>query len=171
MAAVPKRSIPRVEPRRRFFYRASARPQYGSADLFIPFCFAMKNIRLCFAITMCVCALQLVGCRPSAPYTMAQLEGTVTYQGKPLENVTLEFSVGDNRPSSAMAKAGGKFKAIHTPSIDGVPVGKCIVRVSWSGMDDAPADLKELFEKYGYGSPGKEIEITKTDKNYQLDFE
>jgi hypothetical protein len=111
------------------------------------------------------------GCGTNVPYKTVELEGTVSCQGKPLENVILTFSVEDKRPSSAVVLAGGKFKAVHSPSVIGVPIGPCVVRIGWDGQNDPPAEMKGLFEKYGSESKGLEIEITKPNKNYLLNFE
>jgi hypothetical protein len=102
---------------------------------------------------------------------MAELEGTASYQGKPLENVILTFSCGDKRPSSAVVSTGGKFKAVSSPSVKGVPLGKCVVRIGWDSPDAPPTQWKEMLDKYGSESNGLEIDITKSNKNYSLNFE
>jgi hypothetical protein len=102
---------------------------------------------------------------------MAELEGTASYKGEPLENVVLTFSSADKRPSSAVVFAGGKFKAVSSPTVTGIPKGKCVVRVGWDTPDKPPTKWKTLFDKYGYESNGLEIDITKSNKNYSLNFE
>jgi hypothetical protein len=127
-------------------------------------------IRFC-TFTFFVVLLLINGCGQSAPYEMAELEGTAFYKGKPLENVVLTFTSGDKRPSSAVVLTGGKFKAISSPTINGVPFGKCVVRIGWDSPDAPPTQWKELFDKYGSESNGLEIDITKSNKNYSLNFE
>lgn len=138
----------------------------------------LRNLNLYALALTTVCLvlpiLMLTGCGAKTPYPIVPLEGTASYKGKPLERVILTFGSGDKRESSAVVLTGGKFKAIHTPQLDGVPTGKCIVRV---GMDSAaigaaaPEEYKELFEKYGMNSKGLEIDVTKADKNFNLNFE
>ncbi|MDR3199571.1 MAG: hypothetical protein LBU34_17015 [Planctomycetaceae bacterium] len=125
-----------------------------------------------FGVLFFVFLLFVSGCKQSVPYDMAELEGTASYKGQPLENVVLTFSSGSKRPSIAVVSADGKFKAVSSPSVKGVPIGKCVVRVGWETAPDAPPEQwKELFDKYGYESDGLEIDITKSNKNYSLNFE
>jgi len=122
-------------------------------------------------------ALLLVACSGcgGAPYKMVPFEGTITYKGKPLENVVLEFAVGDHRTSGAYIVPGeqGRFKVVHTSTLVGVPVGTCRLKVTWGGGESVapPAEYVELFEKYGYHSEGYVFEITKPEKNFRIDLE
>jgi len=98
------------------------------------------------------------------------------YKGQPLEGVVLTFASGNRRESSAVVISGGKFKAIHSPQFDGVPTGKCIVRVGLDAVSPnapvvIPEPYKGLIEKYGMDSKGLEINVTKADKNFKLNFE
>jgi hypothetical protein len=131
--------------------------------------YIVKNFVQIFVV--CLTLITFVGCGARAPYGTAELEGTASYKGKPLENVILTFSVEGKRESSAVVMSGGKFRAVHTPTIDGVPVGSCKVRVGLDGQSTVPNEWKELFQKYGTDSQGLEIEVSKSDKNYSLNFE
>jgi hypothetical protein len=145
-------------------YRAITLPEFSLNKIML------HLIRFC-TLTFFVTFLLISGCKQSVPYEMAELEGTASYKGKPLENVVLTFTSGDKRPSSAVVSAGGKFKAISSSSVNGVPVGKCVVRIGWDSPDAPPAQWKELFDKYGTESNGLEIDVTKSNKNYSLNFE
>ena len=126
-----------------------------------------------FFVSFCVFVplLFLSGCGPKADYAIVPIEGVASYKGTPLSNSwSLEFTVGDRRASLGIIGAGGAFKTIHTPEIQGVPVGKAKVRVMWNDQGDPPGEYKEFFAKYGYDSEGLEIEITKPDKNLHVEF-
>lgn len=117
--------------------------------------------------------LTVVGCgTPKTPYKVVPLEGTITFKGKPLEGVVLQFMVEKNRPSGAFVKTAGKFEAVHTPALKGVPVGQCTLSVSWGSDNEPPAEYKELFAKYGTdGSSVYSFEVTKADKDFKIDLE
>ena len=122
---------------------------------------------LFIAILLIICG----GCgAPKAPYKVVALEGTISFKGEPLDNVSLQFIVGDIRPSGALAQ-GGKFQAIHTQNQVGVPVGTCTLTLSWAGDDSPPAAYRELFAKYGMNTAGYVFEVTQADKNVKIDLE
>jgi len=127
-----------------------------------------------YSVPIVLLFLCMIGCGPKAPYSVVPIEGVVTWEGKPLpKEFTLSF-----RPENGMAestgfiKDGGKFTTIHTVDIDGVPTGKCTVRVKWSGGfgTTPPEEYNSLLSKYGFTSEGIPVEITKKDKNLKLDF-
>ena len=115
------------------------------------------------------------GCSEKMPYKVVPFEGTITFKGEPLENVSLEFAVGDYRSSSAFVAEGsqGKFETIHSPGVRGVPIGTCKMTVSWVGseFDTPPAGLAEVLAKYGYGTDGYVFEVTKAEKDFKIDLE
>lgn len=131
----------------------------------------IRSFYALFICSACLLAISFTGCGPKAPYDIVPIEGTVTYKGQALQGCSLTFSVGDYRDSVGFVDSTGRFTTIHTPEIKGVPKGSCIVRVGWTGEGNPPAELKELFEKYGDGKEGLAIEITKPDKNLTLNFE
>jgi hypothetical protein len=89
-----------------------------------------------------------------------------------LENVVLDFAVQDYRTSSAFVPAGGKFKAVHSPSVVGIPVGKCTLKITWGGGEGSnpPAEYAELFSKYGMDSPGYVFDVTKAEKDFKIEL-
>ena len=120
-------------------------------------------------------SLTFVGCGPRAPYPVVPLEGTITFRGTPLENVTLQFNVGDFRPSGAFVAVGGegKFQAVHTRDQLGVPVGEVTMFVFWAPGDAVPQppEYAELFARYGAGSEGYVFELTRANRNFVIDLE
>jgi hypothetical protein len=119
--------------------------------------------------------IELIGCQPKAPYDIIPLEGIATWQGKPIpKDFLIQFAPQDGkRQSSAYIQSDdGSFKVVHTASLDGVPVGKCKVTVSWAGPMESspPKEFQPLLKQYGFETQGLELELTKPDKKFQLDF-
>jgi len=115
----------------------------------------------------------LLGCGPKAPYDVVRLEGVATYAGQPIApGFRLEFRPLDGkRVSTAMTKDGGSFVAAHTAHQDGISVGNHQVTIQWDPLGPPVApEYAPMLEKYGYGTEGLKIEITKPDKKYKLDF-
>jgi len=123
-----------------------------------------------------VVLLTCSGCGgPKAPYPVAPLEGTITFRGEPLtEEVTLHFTVGEFRTSIGFIEpgSGGRFKAIHTRDQVGVPVGECVLTVSWGGLGAPPAEYRELFARYGHETDGFVFEVPpRGDRNFVIELE
>lgn len=117
------------------------------------------------------------GCAKKLPYKVVIVEGKLTHAGKPLENFAITFTPeGGGRPSSALTKEEGTFKAKYTPTIQGVQVGKSVMTIEYigtynvTGRSTVPREYVELTKKYAFGTPGYPVEITKTDKNFVIDL-
>ncbi|MFH1266384.1 MAG: hypothetical protein ABIK89_11715 [Planctomycetota bacterium] len=82
---------------------------------------------------LCVFGLALLaGCSPvsDTPPT-APVEGTVTYQGKPVESGTVTFfSEGGERPAAGLLGPGGKFTLTTFNKNDGAVLGTHKVTVT-----------------------------------------
>ncbi|MCL2004659.1 MAG: hypothetical protein FWG73_00700 [Planctomycetaceae bacterium] len=126
-----------------------------------------------FALAGLVLAVS-IGCGDGMPYQVVPLEGTITFKGAPLENVLLDFTVEEYRNSGAYVQTGGRFEAIHSPSVRGVPVGTCTLRIGWGGGAEnrPPADYEELFSQYGMDTAGYIFEVpNRGDRNFRIDLE
>jgi hypothetical protein len=87
-------------------------------------------------------ALGLFGCggsdlgRPTLE-DVVPVNGTVTYQGQPLENFQVTFRPTDGRkPGVAITDADGKFKLGTNKLDDGCPPGPCKVGVAFAPPGD-----------------------------------
>ena len=132
----------------------------------------MKHI---LSILFVFFAVMIFGCGPKAPYDLVLIEGVATYAGKPIaKEFRLEFrSLDGKRPSTAFIKKDdGKFVAAHTLHQDGVPPGKCQVNIMWGGDigTSPPPEYAPMLQKYGFGTEGLQVEFTKHDKKFKLDF-
>ncbi len=116
------------------------------------------------------------GCKPKAPYELAQIAGTVTYQGKPLdERFHIQFVPSDGtRPSMGKLDENGHYEAVHTLAQKGVKPGPCTIEIHWNAnpnVTPVPDEYKELIAKYGFtGSEKLSVEIVGKDKKFDIDF-
>lgn len=131
-----------------------------------------------FLASLGVGALALVcGCKPKAPYDLVPVSGTVKYKGQPLdERFHVEFTPTDGtRPSMCKLDSEGNFEAIHTASQKGVKPGTNRVIVYWNEdptTTPIPEEYQEMFSKYGFtGSEQLEVEISKKEKNFEVNYE
>ncbi|MDR1290500.1 MAG: hypothetical protein LBK06_04790 [Planctomycetaceae bacterium] len=134
----------------------------------------MKNFSLILLTAFFVFAISIYGCGTKAPYGVVPIEGMASWDGQPLSpEFTLQFNPADGKiHSTGIVTTNGQFRAVHTPEIDGVPIGQCTVTVSWSrGIGEKPPEeIEPLLKKYGPNTPGLPIEITKKDLNMKVDF-
>ena len=134
--------------------------------------------RRTFLASASVGALAVVcGCKPKAPYSLVPISGTVTYQGKPLDDrFHLQFEPTDgSRPSMAKVNADGTFEAVHTASQKGVKPGENKIVVYWNDppeVNPVPEEYKDLFAKYGFtGSEQLTMTIEKKDSKFEVKYE
>ena len=96
-----------------------------------------------FLPSLCASAFVLLaGCEPvsDTPPT-APVQGTVTYQGKPVESGTVTFfPAGGERPGGGILESGGKFTLTTFKKGDGAVVGTHKVTVD-SLVDDGGVDV------------------------------
>jgi hypothetical protein len=128
-----------------------------------------------FWVTLLFFVMFLVGCGASTPYSIVPIEGVASWDGKSLSpEFSLQFEPLDGRThSTGIIQNGGKFRTVHTPDFDGVPTGKVRVIVEWHGGlgENPPKEYEPLLKKYGHGTEGLQLEITKKDLNLTIDFQ
>lgn len=101
-------------------------------------CFAyMANGRAVFFGTACLALLAATGCGKN---DLMSGQGTVNYQGKPLDHGRVGFHPGAGRPSFGEIHDGKFLLTTHKPN-DGVAVGKYRVTVHC----DVPANPTDAF--------------------------
>jgi len=98
------------------------------------------------AVTVIVC-----GCGHGGP-EVARVSGTVTYQGKPVPNLFLNFKPEAGRPSWGVTDAEGKYSLNYSRKRDGAVVGKHKVWAKFrprSPSEEMQATLPDALKKYG----------------------
>ena len=135
------------------------------------------NRRMFLASVGAGALVAISGCKPKAPYALVPISGTVTYQGKPLdERFHIQFEPDDgSRPSMGKIGSDGSFEAVHTASQKGVKQGPCAVVVYWNGdpvVDPVPEEFADMVAKYGFtGSDKLKVEISKKDTKFEVKYE
>ncbi|MFN9720014.1 MAG: carboxypeptidase-like regulatory domain-containing protein [Planctomycetota bacterium] len=99
----------------------------------------------CSAFAVLVCALGFPGC--GSKLNLAEVTGTVTYQGKPLANATVTFiPTGEGSLGVAVTSEDGSYR-IQTGGEDGVAPGPCSVTVSKAeSSGNGQAELEKMSE-------------------------
>lgn len=91
------------------------------------------------------------GCGPGGP-VLVDVEGTVTLNGKPLENIYIEFwPESDGPKSSAVTDANGKFVM---KTADGVKVGAMV------GKHRVLLHDKSIMKVQFLGRAGEDVDMT-----------
>ena len=122
------------------------------------------------ALLICLifaCGL-LTGCSGSdRPWEVVPVGGTVTYNGEPVEGLTIEFEPEQGRPSQALTDDNGHFTLNYTIHENGAQVGMHNVTFTWVGSSagDKPSQaVMEVVKLHNRDATPLTIEITeKTD--------
>jgi hypothetical protein len=112
---------------------------------------------------------------------VVKVTGTLTYKGKPMSNVALDFTPEQGRPSSGVTDAQGHFKLTYDQKTEGVVVGKHKVSVrpgppsasegAIPGMDrQTTPEMAELLSKYSFDKSKVEVTIDNNTKELPLDW-
>jgi hypothetical protein len=134
------------------------------------------------AAAACLGCLTLLGCSRGGPQ-IVPIEGTITHKGQPVPNVRIYFAP-DGRPSWAISDANGHFKLNYDADHDGAKVGTHQVWIidESSNVDPTLAmsggplpkrnpAIRELAQKYSQQNSPLKIEVTKADRNFQLELD
>ena len=113
-------------------------------------------------VALLAALLTHAGCggRGSGP-PLVQVQGTVTRQGKPLENLMVHFQPESGRPSHGVTDSQGNFTLEYLPDQPGAVQGPHRVFVSFvppsvevemaifEGRHQHPPEIAAALEKYG----------------------
>jgi hypothetical protein len=80
------------------------------------------SLRVAALVTLPI-LLALAGCGKGDYPEMARVTGTVTYKGKPVPNMMVNFMPTDGRPSWGKTDANGKYEMIYDSDYKGVKMG------------------------------------------------
>ncbi len=121
----------------------------------------------------------LAGCGGAS---VVKVGGTLTYKGKPMSNVALDFTPEQGRPSTGVTDAQGHFNLMYDQKTEGATVGKNKVSVrpgppiasegAIPGMQSPKSpEMAELLAKYGYDKSKVEVTIDKNTKEVPLNWD
>lgn len=102
-------------------------------------------------IVLLATCLGIAGCGGSDLPPLGDVEGTVTMDGQPLPNVTVQFhSNAGGRPGSGVTDKDGKFKLTYLDGATGSKVGPSKVEITtfWPDGEPGPGQKETVPEKY-----------------------
>ncbi|WP_040352914.1 carboxypeptidase regulatory-like domain-containing protein [Blastopirellula marina] len=116
----------------------------------------MQVLLKCNIVSLALCGLLLAGCSagPSDLPEVAPVTGTVTLDGKPLNNATLKFQPTAGRPSTGLTNEQGQYSLRYNIDLDGAKLGDHSVTITtYQEFDDPsnpskPASPERLPAKY-----------------------
>ena len=101
----------------------------------------------------------IAGCGRSDLPELAEVTGTITLDGRPLENVDVMFSpVAGGRPSASRTNSEGRYRLYYSSDISGAIIGNH--QVSLSKIERHPANT---------GTPGEFVENELIPSRYAED--
>lgn len=125
----------------------------------------------------------LIGCTGGGPQ-IVPIEGTVTHKGQPVPNVRIYFAPTGGRPSWAISDEQGRFVLDYDLEHDGALVGTHSIFIVDEGANVDPTlamsggprpkrnpATRELAEKYSQKNSTLKVEVTKADRNFQLQLD
>ena len=135
--------------------------------------------------------LALAGCDKGDYPEMARVTGTVTYKGKPVPNMMVNFMPTEGRPSWGKTDADGKFEMIYDSDYHGVKMGHHKVyftppanvtidggksKASSKALAQAagltPEEMSEFRKKYGLEKTTQlEVDIKKDPEDLKLNLD
>jgi len=133
----------------------------------------------------------LAGCGKGDYPEMAKVTGTVTYKGKPVPNMMVNFMPTEGRPSWGKTDSQGKFEMVYDADYNGVKVGHHKVYITppanmtiggpkskASNKDVAaavgltPEEMAAIREKYGQEETTKlEVDVKNDQSDLKLNLD
>ncbi|MBA2117144.1 carboxypeptidase regulatory-like domain-containing protein [Bremerella alba] len=115
---------------------------------------SLQTGRLAVALSMIL--LSLTGCSgPSDQPDLGQVSGTITLDGKPLNNIVVVFQPDNGRPARGRTDTEGQYELTYIRSSLGTKVGHNRVEIAPSEEDDAPDEPEEDADSRKVNRPSK----------------
>jgi hypothetical protein len=145
------------------------------------------SLRVAALVTLPI-LLALAGCGKGDYPAMARVTGTVTYKGKPVPNMMVNFMPTAGRPSWGKTDAAGKFEMIYDEDYKGVKMGhhkvyftppatatiggpatKAARKAIAEAVGLTPEEMADIRSKYGLEESTKlEVDVTKDPQDFDL---
>jgi hypothetical protein len=114
-----------------------------------------------------------LGCGRGDLPALGDVEGTITLDGQPLENVMVQFHAEKGgRPGSGVTDKNGKYKLAYTADATGTKVGPNRVEIStvWPDGEPGPGEKDKIPPKYNGKSELKaDVKAGKNTFDFNLD--
>ncbi|MFN3158430.1 MAG: hypothetical protein ACE37I_03880 [Rubinisphaera brasiliensis] len=107
-------------------------------------------MRICFLLSLAAVLTAAVGCGGSvAGPELANVSGTVTVNGDPVEGLIVEFQPADGPPASGVTDGSGNYTLTATGGRSGAQLGLNQVRVKGRPADTSEEVLSEMATEEG----------------------
>lgn len=92
----------------------------------------------------------LVGCGQSQPsYDLVEVTGKVLFDGKPIENIRVEFDSPVGARAFGMTDKTGAYHLFTPEYGDGAPAGEYLVRIRKSKQTAATVNIPSVYDENG----------------------
>lgn len=134
---------------------------------------------LCSIVVLAAGLAAISGCGKSGPYEVAEIGGTVTYEGRPVANIGLIFTPEEGRPSLAITDEAGKFELFYKQDENGAQVGKhqVIFEFPPSPLDGSipeatkpTDDIKAIMKAHGAAGSPLKVEVTESTDDFKIEL-
>jgi hypothetical protein len=136
-----------------------------------------RIISLCSIVALAAGLTAISGCGKSGPYEVAEIGGTVTYEGRPVANIGLIFTPEEGRPSLAITDESGKFDLFYKQDENGAQIGKHQVVFEFppSPLDGSMPettkptdDIKAIMKAHGGAGSPLTVEVTESTDDFEI---
>ena len=117
-------------------------------------------------------SLWIVGCDHAGP-ALGRVRGSVSVDGRPLENAVVEFQPEKGRPSRGITDRSGRYDLSFTRERRGALIGRHVVRIATQTEGTTPNGRSDNLSHLAPPKSGKTWQLTTEVKpgNNRLDFE
>jgi hypothetical protein len=127
--------------------------------------------RIEFVIVAGVLALVAgAGCGTGPKIPTASVSGTVTINGKPVENVELALHpIEKIRPAHGITDATGHYSAQFLRGQSGVPLGACVVKITYRPNGGFENILPAQYNDKAAGNPALKLTVPTEGTTFNFD--
>lgn len=112
------------------------------------------------------------GCGPASGIPTADVRGTITVKGKPVEGIQVKFvPQAQVRPSVSLTDKNGNYKAQFVSRQSGVVLGPCVVEFSVFRGDSPKNYLPKEFNEEAHKNPEFHLDITEAGLKFDYDID
>jgi hypothetical protein len=127
-------------------------------------------IKINFVVLYVVSVMILfgTGCQES----LIQIRGVCTYNGEPVEDVTVTFVSQEDKPSSsALIQKEGKFLIVYKAGVNGIHSGQYTVFFDSPSLESKPNKAgASLIKKYAHNTNGLPFSVNNSSNDYRWDI-
>jgi hypothetical protein len=144
-------------------------PQNGMAH-FVSTFGGLSMFKINFVVLCIIGVMVLFGTGCSE--NLIKIRGVCTYNGEPVEYVTVTFVSQEDKPSSsALIQKDGKFLIVYKARVNGIHTGQYTAFFDSPSLESKPNKAgAALIKKYAPNTTGLPFSVSKSSNNYQWDI-